>query len=94
MHAQRGCACGRHVAPAAAAIQGRDNAQNWLVPLWSKLARRSESLPWDAAHADDPAALLMLVAGDCTHAVRAADRLAVKSMAAPESQAQNRPVTA
>ena len=60
------------VAPAAAAVLGQGGAQAWLAPLWRDLARRSEALPWTAAHADDHAAPLWLAAGDWTQAARAA----------------------
>ncbi len=64
------------VAPAAAAVLGRDSAQTWLVPLWRDLARRSEPLPWAAALADDHAAPLWLAAGDWPQAARAAGGIA------------------
>jgi hypothetical protein len=79
-NATEACAARLHlqaqVAPAAAAVLGRDSAQAWMASLWRDLARRSQALPWSAAHADDHAAPLWLAAGDWLQAARAAGGIA------------------
>jgi len=58
------------IEPAARELYGQSGATAWLAAVWSRLARRSERLAFDAGRADDHAAPLFLLAGDWPAATR------------------------
>jgi len=59
------------IGAAVRAVCGPSGGQAWFASLWSRLARRSEHLAFDAGRADDHAAPLFLLAGDWPAAARA-----------------------